>query len=104
MVITHRKNSIVYYNDDFLRFCGLYGIQPNACRNYRARTKGKAERPFYYLQEHLLRGLEVSGLSEFDVLLSEFTDRYNARPHSDLMESPDERFKRERLILKKFHR
>jgi len=100
MVITHKKGGAVYYNDDFLRFCGLYGIQPNACRNYRARTKGKAESPFYYLQEHLLRGLEVKGLSEFDVLLSEFTEKYNVRPHSELRESPDERFQRERAYLK----
>lgn len=100
MVITHRKNSIVCYNDDFLRFCGLYGIQPNACRNYRARTKGKAERPFYYLQEHLLRGLEANSISEFDGLLTEFTEKYNARPHSDLKESPDNRFLREKGFLK----
>lgn len=101
MVITHRNNGIVCYNDEFLKFCGLYGIQPNACRNYRARTKGKAERPFYYLQEHLLRGLEVRELCEFDVLLSEFTGKYNARPHSDLKESPDERFLREKDALRK---
>ncbi|MEW6552630.1 MAG: IS21 family transposase, partial [Campylobacterota bacterium] len=101
MVITHRKDGIVCYNDGFLKFCGLYGIQPSACRNYRARTKGKAERPFYYLQEHLLRGLEVKSLSEFDVLLSEFAEKYNARPHSDLRESPDERFLREKDLLRK---
>ncbi len=100
MVITHGKNGVICYNDEFLKFCGLYGIQPNACRNYRARTKGKAERPFYYLQEHLLRGLEVNELSLFDALLSEFTEKYNARPHSDLKESPDERFLREKDILK----
>ena len=100
MVITHRKNGVICYNDEFLKFCGLHGIQPNPCRNYRARTKGKAERPFYYLQEHLLRGLEVNELSLFDVLLSEFTEKYNARPHSDLKESPDERFLREKAFLK----
>src|SRR4030043_23820 len=95
LVITHKKNGTVRYNDEFLRFCGLYGIQPNPCRNYRARTKGKAERPFYYLQEHLLRGLEVKDLSEFDRLLAGFTGKYNARLHSDLKESPDVRFQKE---------
>lgn len=99
MVITHKKNGTVRYNDEFLRFCGLYGIQPNPCRNYRARTKGKAERPFYYLQEHLLRGLEVKDLSEFDRLLTEFTDKYNARLHSDLKESPNVRFQKEKEKL-----
>ena len=30
--------------DDFLKFCGLYGIEPTACQPYRAQTKGKVER------------------------------------------------------------
>lgn len=101
MVITHKKSGTVRYNDEFLRFCGLYGIQPNPCQNYRARTKGKAERPFYYLQEHLLRGLEVKDLFEFDRLLAEFTDKYNKRLHSDLKESPDVMFQKEEEKLER---
>lgn len=100
MVITHKKSGTVRYNDEFLRFCGLYGLQPNACRPYRARTKGKVERPFYYLQEHLLRGLEVKALVEFDGLLEEFTDKYNAREHSDLKEAPEERYQKEKDTLR----
>lgn len=80
MVITHRKNNIIRYNDEFLRFCGLYGIQPSACENYRPRTKGKVERPFYYIQEHLLRGLEVDDLDDFAVKLKKFRDEYMNGP------------------------
>jgi len=90
----------VRYNDQFLKFCGLYGIEPEACQNYRARTKGKVERPIFYLQEHLLRGLELAQISEFEGKLSEFTERYNARPHSSLKEPPDERFLREKDCLR----
>lgn len=100
MVITHPQDGVVYYNEEFLKFCGLYGIQPSACRNYRARTKGKAERPFYYLQEHLLRGLEVESLFEFEEKLAVFRDKYNQRPHSALKESPEERFGREKDHLR----
>lgn len=100
MVITHKKSGTVRYNDEFLRFCGLYGLQPNACRNYRARTKGKVERPFYYLQEHLLRGLEVKNIVEFDGLLEEFTAKYNVREHSDLREAPESRYQREKDMLR----
>ncbi|RMG68091.1 MAG: IS21 family transposase, partial [Nitrospirae bacterium] len=100
MVITHSKGGAIRYNDEFLRFCGLYGIEPQACRPYRARTKGKAERPFYYIQEHLLRGLEVEDIAQFDRLLHEFTEKYNRRPHSELKESPEERFKIEREALR----
>lgn len=100
MVIMHRSDGVVRYNDNFLRFCGLYGIEPRVCRNYRARTKGKVERPFYYVQEHLLRGLEVVSLEDFDRLLSEFTAKYNAREHSGVLQSPDERFEQEKAQLR----
>ena len=100
MIITHERNGVIRYNDEFLRFCGLYGIEPNPCQNYRARTKGKAERPFYYIQEQLLRGLEVKELSEFDIKLKGFTDSYNKRPHSTLKESPEDRFLMEKGHLR----
>jgi len=100
MVIAHDRNGIIRYNDEFLRFLGLYGIDSRPCSTYRARTKGKVERPFYYIQEHLLRGLEVGDIAEFDRLLFEFTEQYNARPHSDLKESPDKRFEIEKGALR----
>jgi len=99
LVITHRTDGIVRYNENFLKFCGLYGIEPKACKSYRARTKGKVERSFYYIQEHFLRGLEVKSLKEFDSLLLEFTETYNYRKHSSIKESPEERFKREKDLL-----
>ncbi|AKX96044.1 IS21 family transposase [Neomoorella thermoacetica] len=101
MVITHQKDGIVRYNDEFLKFCGMYGIEPCPCANYRARTKGKVERPFYYVQEHLLRGLEVGNLNEFAVKLSEFQEAYNKRPHSTLGRPPAEMFAEEKECLVK---
>mgnify|MGYP000029145496 CR=1 FL=1 len=99
MVITHQKDGVIRYNDEFLRFCGLYGIEPSPCANYRAQTKGKVERPFYYVQEHLLRGLEVKDLDEFSARLSDFQDTYNQRPHSTLGRPPLEMFTEEKGCL-----
>ncbi|NSW91731.1 MAG: IS21 family transposase [Firmicutes bacterium] len=101
MVITHQKDGIIRYNNEFLKFCGLYGIKPSACENYRPRTKGKVEHPFYYVQEQLLRGLEVASLSEFAVKLGEFQDAYNKRPHSKLGRSPEQMFAEEKAHLLK---
>jgi len=100
MVSTHPSNGVVSYNEEFLRFCGVYGIEPVACAPYRARTKGKAERPFYYLQEHLLRGLWVESLEIFEEKLKGFTEAYNQRVHSSLGASPEDRFLREKAYLK----
>ena len=101
MVLTHRSDGVVSYSEEFLRFCGVYGVEPFACTPYRARTKGKAERPFYYLQEHLLRGLSVEHLEVFEEKLRAFTEAYNRRVHSSLGESPEERFLREKEYLKR---
>ena len=100
MVIFHNKGGVVRFNEEFLKFCGLYGIEAKACKPYRARTKGKVERPFYYLQEHCLRGLEVGDLEEFKRELFDFTRRYNSRKHSGLGVSPDELFEREKDSLR----
>lgn len=101
MVILHKRDGIVHYNDEFLKFCGLYGIQPLACESYRPRTKGKVERPFYYVQEQLLRGLEVASLNEFAARLREFQDEYNRRPHSKLGRPPEHMFAEEKAHLLK---
>ena len=99
-IVTERKNGQPRFSDEFLMLCGTFGIEPFLCAPYRAQTKGKVERPFYYLQEHLLRGLTVESIAELDRLLAEFTDAYNEREHSTLKEAPNVRFEHERALLR----
>jgi hypothetical protein len=99
MVITHERSGAVLYNEGFLRFTGLMGMDLNPCQTYRAKTKGKVERPFYHLQEHLLRGCEVRDLAEFAQKLAAYTERVNSALHATLKETPNERFLRERDAL-----
>ena len=100
MVITHERSGAVLYNDDFLKFMGLMGMDVNPCQNCRARTKGKVENPFYHLQEHLLRGCEVEDLSAFAERLAAYTEKVNSAVHQTVREIPDERFERERQSLR----
>jgi len=97
MVITHEHSGAILYNEDFLRFMG---IDLNPCQNYRARTKGKVERPFYHLQEHLLRGCEVKDVAEFATKLAMYMEKVNGSIHTSLKETPDERFEREKRSLR----
>jgi transposase len=39
------------YNTRFLAFATHYGYRPWACKRYRARTKGKIERPFFFRRD-----------------------------------------------------
>ena len=43
-------------NPEFLRFAAHWGFMPRSCRPYRARTKGKVERPIRYLRENFHYG------------------------------------------------
>ena len=46
----------IVYNRTLLDFARHYGFLPKACRPYRAKTKGKVERPFRYVREDFFLG------------------------------------------------
>ncbi|MBX9876035.1 MAG: IS21 family transposase, partial [Beijerinckiaceae bacterium] len=41
----------IVYNRSLLALAKHYGFHPRACRPYRAKTKGKVERPFSYIRK-----------------------------------------------------
>ena len=41
----------IIYNRTLLDFARHYGYLPKACKPYRAKTKGKVERPYRYIRE-----------------------------------------------------
>jgi transposase len=43
-------------NAEFMRFAAHWGFRIPACRPYRAKTKGKVERPIGYVRESFLYG------------------------------------------------
>ena len=50
-VIGEDADGLVIYNRALVDLARHYGFQPRACRPYRAKTKGKVERPFRYIRE-----------------------------------------------------
>ena len=97
MILSHEASGTVRYQEAFLLFLGTFGMKPDPCMTYRARTKGKVENPFYYLQEHFLRGLEVEDLGELERRLGPFVSACNARPHSTTGKAPSELLREESL-------
>jgi transposase len=41
----------VSYNVSLVALLNHYGALPRACRPYRAKTKGKVERPYRYIRQ-----------------------------------------------------
>ena len=58
-----------------------YGFQPRACKPYRAKTKGKVERPFRYIQEDFFLGGAFRNLDDLNAQLRR--DRSGAFPHRE---------------------
>jgi len=88
------------WNPQFLELCGHYRVKPRACQPYRARTKGKVERPFFYLEEQFIKGRRFSSFEDFLQELAVFEhDDLDQRVHSTTQERPLDRFEVERPTL-----
>jgi transposase len=55
-VVDRWEFGVPVYNTRFLAFATHYGFRPCACLPRRPQTKGKVERPFWYVETNLLNG------------------------------------------------
>jgi transposase len=92
----------IFENLQFLRFAAHWGFRIRACRPYRARTKGKVERPVGYLREGFFYGREFLNDEDLNEQLGFWiTYKANLRIHGTTHEIPQVRFERdERGTLK----
>ena len=56
----------IVYNRTLLEFARHYGYLPKACQPYRAKTKGKVERPFRYIREDFFLGRSFRNLDDLN--------------------------------------
>ena len=66
VVVSGHDGEQPIYNTRFLAFATYYGFRPVACRPRRPQTKGKIERPFWYLEQNLLNGRTFSSLQHLN--------------------------------------
>ena len=66
VVVTGYEDDVPIYNPRFLAFATHYGFRPVACRVRRPQTKGKVERPFYYVETSLFNGRTFSSLDHLN--------------------------------------
>jgi transposase len=87
-------------NAEFLRFAAHWCFKVRACRPYRARTKGKVERPIRYLRGSFLYGREFIGDADVDAQSRLWLDdTANIRVHRTTKERPIDRFLRDERHL-----
>lgn len=88
------------YNTRFLAFATHYGFRPWACRPRRPQTKGKVERPFYYVETNLLNGRTFRSLEHLNELTAWWLETVaDIRLHRELQKTPRDAHAEERPHL-----
>lgn len=88
------------WNRHFLELCGHYSIRPVACQPGRPQTKGKVERPFFYLEQQFIKGRSWPSFDAFAEELAAFsTEELDVLVHSTTGERPIDRFDAEKALL-----
>jgi transposase len=99
-VVGETVGSIVY-NRALIDFASHYGYQPKACRPYRAKTKGKVERPFRYIREDFFLARTFRNLDDLNAQLRLWLDTVaNPRRHATTQRVVNEAFAEEQPYLK----
>ncbi len=98
-MVVNASPSNFQWNIKFLELCGHYRVRPVACQVGRPRTKGKVERPFYYLEHHFIRGREFKGFEHLSAELARFNEELDVLVHNTTQERPIDRFQEEKGAL-----
>jgi len=100
-VIGEDADGLVIYNRVLVDLARHYGFQPRACRPYRAKTKGKVERPFRHIREDFFLGGAFRNLDDLNEQLRHWLDTVaNPRVHATTNRVVNEAFAEERASLK----
>lgn len=84
------------HNGEFLRFAAHWGFRPRACRPYRAKTKGKVERPIRYLRQSFFYGRSFLNDEDLNDQVVGWLDGVaNVRIHRTTRARPRDRFEHE---------
>jgi hypothetical protein len=62
----------IVYNRSLLALAQHYGFHPKACRPYRAKTKGKVERPFSYIRQDFFLARSFRHLDDLNAQLDDW--------------------------------
>lgn len=91
----------IVYNDKLPALAAHYGFVPRACRPYRAKTKGKVERPFRYVREDFFLARSFRNLEDLNAQFTQWLDQVaNRRLHGTTGRVVIEHFAEERPTLK----
>jgi len=90
----------IVYNRSLLALAKHYGFHPRACRPYRAKTKGKVERPFSYIRQDFFLARTFRNLEDLNAQLDGWLATVaNVRVHGTTQRVVSEAFAAEKPDL-----
>jgi len=92
VMVSKRMGPVVKWNSKFLEFVSFYSVEPRAFIPGKPQTKGKVENPFFYLQEHFIKGSKFDSFEDFVKKLDEFNRKVNSKLHQGINQVPLECF------------
>jgi transposase len=100
-VLGERHHEGIVYNRALIDLARHYSFYPKACRPYRAKTKGKVERPFRYIREDFFLARSFRNLADLNEQLRRWLDGVaNPRLHATTRRIVNETFAEEKPHLK----
>lgn len=99
-VVGEGPDGTVAYNPSLVALLSHYGAVPRACRAYRAKTKGKVERPFRYVRQDFFLARRFRDLDDLNRQFERWRATLaNPRTHATTGRVVDEAFAEERPHL-----
>ena len=91
----------INYNPTLLSMAAHYTFRPRACKPYRAKTKGKVERPFRYIRQDFFLGRSFYDMEDLNAQLDDWRHNLaNIREHGTTRRVISEAFVEEQPQLK----
>lgn len=99
-VLGEGQDRHIVYNAKLVALAQHYGFAPRACQAYRAKTKGKVERPFRYIRQDFFMARRFRNLDDLNRQLRHWLDSVaNVRLHATAQRIVAEHFAEERPAL-----
>lgn len=91
----------IIYNVKLVSFAQHYSFVPRACKAYRAKTKGKVERPYRYIRQDFFLARRFQNLGDLNLQLRHWLDTVaNVRLHGTTQRVVRQHFEEERPALR----
>ena len=99
-VIGEDAEGVVSYNASLVALLNHYGAIPRACRPYRAKTKGKVERPYRYVRQDFFLARSFRDMADLNRQFDDWRGAIaNARVHATTGRVVAEHFAEEQPAL-----